>query len=43
MEEQMSQQPLQSPYGGILGWIDARLPLIRLLDREYLKFRCHGI
>ena len=34
-----TQTPLQSPYGGILGWIDARLPIIRLLDREYLKFR----
>ncbi len=35
----MAQSPLQSPYGGILGWIDARLPIPRLLDREYLKFR----
>ena len=35
----MVHKPLQSPYGGILGWIDARLPIPRLLDREYLKFR----
>ena len=31
----MAQQPLQSPYRGLLGWIDARLPIPRLLDKEY--------
>lgn len=35
----MAQSPLQSPYGGSPGWIDARLPIPRLLDRECLKFR----
>jgi ubiquinol-cytochrome c reductase cytochrome b subunit len=35
----MSQRPLESPYRGVLGWIDARLPLPRLIDKEYLKFR----
>ncbi len=35
----MKNEPLNSPYRGVVGWIDARLPLIRLLDREYLKFR----
>jgi len=32
-------QKLSSPYSGLLGWIDARLPIPRMLDREYLKFR----
>ena len=35
----MANQPLQSPYTGIVGWIDARLPIIRMLDKEYLQFR----
>jgi ubiquinol-cytochrome c reductase cytochrome b subunit len=35
----MAQKPLSSPYSGILGWIDARLPIPRMLDREYLQFR----
>lgn len=28
-----------SPYSGVVGWIDTRLPIVQLLDREYLKFR----
>ncbi len=35
----MQDRKLTSPYRGILGWIDARLPIPRLLDREYLQFR----
>ena len=35
----MAHQPLRSPYTGIVGWIDARLPIIRMLDKEYLQFR----
>lgn len=35
----MAHQPMQSPYSGILGWIDARLPIVRMLDKEYLQFR----
>ncbi|MEM8977073.1 MAG: cytochrome b N-terminal domain-containing protein, partial [Pseudomonadota bacterium] len=35
----MEKKPLSSPYKGVLGWIDARLPIPRMLDREYLKFR----
>ena len=30
---------LTSPYSGFVGWLDARLPIPRLIDREYLKFR----
>lgn len=35
----MDNHEVKSPYSGVTGWIDARLPLIRLMDREYLKFR----
>ncbi len=35
----MAHQPLRSPYTGVLGWIDSRLPIIRMLDKEYLQFR----
>jgi len=35
----MLQRPLESPYRGLLGWIDARLPLPQLIEQEYLKFR----
>jgi ubiquinol-cytochrome c reductase cytochrome b subunit len=35
----MDKPEIQSPYKGLTGWIDARLPIIRLLDREYLQFR----
>jgi len=35
----MAHKPLESPYTGVIGWIDARLPIIRMLDREYLQFR----
>ena len=35
----MEKKPLTSPYSGVLGWIDARLPIPRMLDREYLQFR----
>lgn len=35
----MEQKKLESPYAGVVGWIDARLPIVRMLDREYLQFR----
>ncbi len=35
----MAEKSITSPYSGVLGWIDARLPIPRLIDREYLKFR----
>lgn len=35
----MSNRAITSPYVGVLGWIDARLPLPRMLEKEYLKFR----
>ncbi len=35
----MEKPEIKSPYKGLTGWIDARLPIIRLLDREYLQFR----
>lgn len=35
----MERKSLSSPYSGLVGWIDARLPIPRMLDREYLQFR----
>ncbi|MEM7775573.1 MAG: hypothetical protein AAF732_08180 [Pseudomonadota bacterium] len=35
----MKQHELSSPYRGVLGWIDGRLPLPSMLDCRYLKFR----
>jgi ubiquinol-cytochrome c reductase cytochrome b subunit len=35
----MEKPEIKSPYKGLTGWIDSRLPIIRLLDREYLQFR----
>ena len=32
------RKTLSSPYPGIKGWIDSRLPLIRMMEAEYLKF-----
>ena len=32
------KKTLNSPYTGIKGWIDSRLPLIRMMEAEYLKF-----
>jgi ubiquinol-cytochrome c reductase cytochrome b subunit len=32
------KKTLSSPYTGVKGWIDARLPLIRMMEAEYLKF-----
>jgi len=38
-------QPVQtnkvggSPYTGVLGWIDNRLPIIRMFRHEYLDFQ----
>ena len=35
----MKNENLKSPYSGLLGWIDARLPIPRMIDKEYLQFR----
>ena len=32
------KKTLTSPYSGVKGWIDSRLPLIRMMEAEYLKF-----
>ena len=32
------KKTLNSPYTGFKGWIDSRLPLIRMMEAEYLKF-----
>jgi len=32
------KKTLNSPYTGIKGWIDSRMPLIRLMEAEYLRF-----
>ena len=32
------KKTLSSPYTGVKGWIDSRLPLIRMMEAEYLKF-----
>ena len=32
------KKTLSSPYSGVKGWIDSRLPLIRMMEAEYLKF-----
>ena len=37
-ELQGYKKTLNSPYTGIKGWIDSRLPLIRMMEAEYLKF-----
>jgi ubiquinol-cytochrome c reductase cytochrome b subunit len=38
-EALMPKTEISSEYSGILGWIDSRLPIPSILDREYLKFR----
>ena len=32
------KKTLNSPYTGFKGWIDSRLPLVRMMEAEYLKF-----
>ena len=32
------KKTLNSPYSGFKGWIDSRLPLVRMMEAEYLKF-----
>ena len=32
------KKTLNSPYTGFKGWVDSRLPLIRMMEAEYLKF-----